>query len=178
MEWWWRLCWGLVVVIMMESGGHAEGGEVTYDGRSLIIDGKRQMLFSGSIHYPRSTPEVCVPNVKGTRPTTFATTIGNESHQKRHRLFSSSFVGSVGVQPLSAHPLWNPRMADHDRRREAIKRQRSQAREELHVNQDLGTRGNHEMVFGEINEGEVGGDLASVFKDLSHTNSPCTAKAA
>ncbi|KAK7854658.1 hypothetical protein CFP56_031510 [Quercus suber] len=69
-------------------------------------------------------------------------------------------------------------MADHDRRREAIKRQRSQAREELHANQDLGTRGNHERVFGEIKEGEVGGDLACVFNDLSHTNSPCTAKAA
>lgn len=68
-------------------------------------------------------------------------------------------------------------MADHDLRREAIKRQRSQAREELHANQDLGTRGNHERVFGEINEGE-GGDLACVFNDLSHTNSPCTAKAA
>ena len=60
MEWWWRLYWGLVVIIMMEGGGHAEGGEVTYDGRSLIIDGKRQMLFSGSIHYPRSTPEVII----------------------------------------------------------------------------------------------------------------------
>uniref|UniRef100_A0A7N2KPV5 RNase H type-1 domain-containing protein n=1 Tax=Quercus lobata TaxID=97700 RepID=A0A7N2KPV5_QUELO len=47
-------------------------------------------------------------------------------------------------------------MADHDRRREAIKRQRSQARKELHANQDLGTRGNHERVFGEINEGQHG----------------------
>ena len=60
MEWWWRLYWGLVVIMMMEGGSHAEGGEVTYDGRSLIIDGKRQMLFSGSIHYPRSTPEVII----------------------------------------------------------------------------------------------------------------------
>ncbi|TKY67659.1 Beta-galactosidase 14 [Spatholobus suberectus] len=31
---------------------------VTYDGRSLIIGGKRELLFSGSIHYPRSTPEM------------------------------------------------------------------------------------------------------------------------
>ncbi|XVE93849.1 hypothetical protein REPUB_Repub01dG0230300 [Reevesia pubescens] len=29
---------------------------VTYDGRSIIVNGKRQLLFSGSIHYPRSTP--------------------------------------------------------------------------------------------------------------------------
>ncbi|KAI6691766.1 hypothetical protein NL676_019476 [Syzygium grande] len=34
------------------------GGEVTYDGRSLLIDGQRQILFSGSIHYPRSTPQM------------------------------------------------------------------------------------------------------------------------
>lgn len=37
-----------------------EGGKsgVTYDGRSIIISGKRELLFSGSIHYTRSTPEV------------------------------------------------------------------------------------------------------------------------
>ncbi|KAM0035518.1 putative beta-galactosidase [Helianthus debilis subsp. tardiflorus] len=31
---------------------------VTYDHRSLIINGQRRILISGSIHYPRSTPEV------------------------------------------------------------------------------------------------------------------------
>lgn len=31
---------------------------VTYDHRALVIDGKRRVLISGSIHYPRSTPEV------------------------------------------------------------------------------------------------------------------------
>ncbi|KAM7506125.1 hypothetical protein LguiB_005029 [Lonicera macranthoides] len=31
---------------------------VTYDHRALVIDGKRRILQSGSIHYPRSTPEV------------------------------------------------------------------------------------------------------------------------
>ncbi|XP_078441975.1 beta-galactosidase 5-like [Wolffia australiana] len=31
---------------------------VTYDGKSLIIDGKRRILFSGAIHYPRSTPDM------------------------------------------------------------------------------------------------------------------------
>ncbi|XP_044508857.1 beta-galactosidase 13-like [Mangifera indica] len=31
---------------------------VTYDGRSLIIHGKRELLFSGSIHYTRSTPDM------------------------------------------------------------------------------------------------------------------------
>ncbi|XP_009631007.1 beta-galactosidase 13-like [Nicotiana tomentosiformis] len=31
---------------------------VTYDGRSMIINGNRELLFSGSIHYPRSPPEM------------------------------------------------------------------------------------------------------------------------
>ncbi|XVF45535.1 hypothetical protein PTKIN_Ptkin02bG0214000 [Pterospermum kingtungense] len=30
---------------------------VTYDGRSVIVHGGRELLFSGSIHYPRSTPD-------------------------------------------------------------------------------------------------------------------------
>ncbi|RRT52535.1 hypothetical protein B296_00040236 [Ensete ventricosum] len=37
-------------------GGTSQG--VKYDSRSLIINGRIQLLFSGSVHYPRSTPEV------------------------------------------------------------------------------------------------------------------------
>ncbi|KAG1328083.1 Beta-galactosidase 7 [Cocos nucifera] len=53
----------VVVVVLsmflMVAGGEAAGarGDVTYDGRALIINGTRRILFSGSIHYPRSTPE-------------------------------------------------------------------------------------------------------------------------
>ncbi|KAK7273883.1 hypothetical protein RIF29_14947 [Crotalaria pallida] len=32
--------------------------DVSYDGRTITIDGKRKVLFSGSIHYPRSTAEM------------------------------------------------------------------------------------------------------------------------
>lgn len=32
--------------------------DVSYDASAIKIDGKRRILFSGSIHYPRSTPEV------------------------------------------------------------------------------------------------------------------------
>uniref|UniRef100_K3ZQT2 Beta-galactosidase n=1 Tax=Setaria italica TaxID=4555 RepID=K3ZQT2_SETIT len=35
-----------------------KGSIVTYDGRSLMIDGKRDLFFSGAIHYPRSPPEM------------------------------------------------------------------------------------------------------------------------
>ncbi|URD97752.1 beta-galactosidase [Musa troglodytarum] len=31
---------------------------VTYDRKAIIIDGQRRILISGSIHYPRSTPEM------------------------------------------------------------------------------------------------------------------------
>ncbi|KAE8656708.1 Beta-galactosidase 1 [Hibiscus syriacus] len=31
---------------------------VTYDSRAIVIDGKRRVLVSGSIHYPRSTPDM------------------------------------------------------------------------------------------------------------------------
>ncbi|PSR89976.1 Beta-galactosidase [Actinidia chinensis var. chinensis] len=34
------------------------GANVTYDHRALEIDGKRRVLISGSIHYPRSTPDM------------------------------------------------------------------------------------------------------------------------
>jgi len=55
------LCLILIVGTFLEfSGGATAAKGVTYDGRSLIIDGQRKLLFSGSIHYPRSTPEVNV----------------------------------------------------------------------------------------------------------------------
>ena len=34
------------------------GTEVAYNDRALVIDGERRIVISGSIHYPRSTPEV------------------------------------------------------------------------------------------------------------------------
>ncbi|XP_022141450.1 beta-galactosidase 16 isoform X2 [Momordica charantia] len=39
-------------------GGNENDGGVSYDGRSLIINGEQKLLFSGSIHYPRSTPDM------------------------------------------------------------------------------------------------------------------------
>ncbi|TYJ34946.1 hypothetical protein E1A91_A05G203000v1 [Gossypium mustelinum] len=31
---------------------------ITYDKKAILINGQRRILISGSIHYPRSTPEV------------------------------------------------------------------------------------------------------------------------
>lgn len=47
------LCWGLGVLATTSFGTN-----VTYDHRAVVIDGKRRVLISGSIHYPRSTPEM------------------------------------------------------------------------------------------------------------------------
>ncbi|VAH07678.1 unnamed protein product [Triticum turgidum subsp. durum] len=35
-----------------------EGKEVRYDGRALVLNGTRRVLFSGEMHYTRSTPEM------------------------------------------------------------------------------------------------------------------------
>ncbi|CAL5384877.1 unnamed protein product [Camellia sinensis] len=51
----WSSWWLFTLVAVI---GGACGGQVTYDNRSLIINGQRQILFSGSIHYPRSTPDM------------------------------------------------------------------------------------------------------------------------
>ena len=34
---------------------------VSYDKRSIIIDGQRILLLSGSLHYPRTTPVITFP---------------------------------------------------------------------------------------------------------------------
>ncbi|PKU64525.1 Beta-galactosidase 11 [Dendrobium catenatum] len=46
------------VVAVSASNGGVNNRGVSYDSRSLIINGKRELLFSGSIHYPRSTPDM------------------------------------------------------------------------------------------------------------------------
>lgn len=50
-----------VVVVLLVLGvldSFSLAANVTYDHRALVIDGKRRVLVSGSIHYPRSTPEM------------------------------------------------------------------------------------------------------------------------
>ncbi|KAG8387699.1 hypothetical protein BUALT_Bualt02G0048400 [Buddleja alternifolia] len=47
-----------VVLVLGFTTPFCFGANVTYDHRALVIDGKRRVLVSGSIHYPRSTPEM------------------------------------------------------------------------------------------------------------------------
>lgn len=44
-------CSGLFAPVEVE-------GSVSYDSKAIAINGKRRILISGSIHYPRSSPEV------------------------------------------------------------------------------------------------------------------------
>ncbi|PQM33250.1 uncharacterized protein Pyn_10266 [Prunus yedoensis var. nudiflora] len=76
------------------------------------------------------------------------------------------------------HLTFSEEMADHDRRREAMKRQRSQARAELHANQELGFERSSGRVGEQIREGGVDEDLASLLHDLCCCYLACTAKAA
>ncbi|OIV98111.1 hypothetical protein TanjilG_25976 [Lupinus angustifolius] len=43
------------------------GANVSYDGRSLLIDGQRKLLLSASIHYPRSVPAMWPGLVKAAK---------------------------------------------------------------------------------------------------------------
>lgn len=48
----------LITMLFITVTSAEKNKEVTYDSRSLIINGKRELLFSGSVHYTRSPPEV------------------------------------------------------------------------------------------------------------------------
>lgn len=46
---------GMVLIVLISCGE----GSVSYDHKAITLNGRRRILISGSIHYPRSTPEVC-----------------------------------------------------------------------------------------------------------------------
>lgn len=50
--------WVLVFCMLSVLGAQLIHCSVTYDRKAIVINGQRRILISGSIHYPRSTPEV------------------------------------------------------------------------------------------------------------------------
>ncbi|KAB2623704.1 beta-galactosidase 15-like, partial [Pyrus ussuriensis x Pyrus communis] len=46
---------------------YANATDVSHDGRAITIDGKRRLLLSGSIHYPRSTPQMWPDLIKKSK---------------------------------------------------------------------------------------------------------------
>ncbi|WVY99704.1 hypothetical protein V8G54_025774 [Vigna mungo] len=49
--------WSVVLLLVCSLIGSAEAS-VSYDSKAITINGQRRILISGSIHYPRSTPEM------------------------------------------------------------------------------------------------------------------------
>ncbi|KAL7177213.1 hypothetical protein ACSBR2_030533 [Camellia fascicularis] len=56
------LAFALTLHIAVIAGEFFKPFNVTYDHHALIIDGKRRMLYSAGIHYPRATPEIPAMN--------------------------------------------------------------------------------------------------------------------
>ncbi|XP_071686020.1 beta-galactosidase-like [Rutidosis leptorrhynchoides] len=48
----------LMLVVILSNWGCLCTGSVSYDHKAISINGQRKILLSGSIHYPRSTPEM------------------------------------------------------------------------------------------------------------------------
>ncbi|XP_039166379.1 beta-galactosidase isoform X3 [Eucalyptus grandis] len=48
----------LMLALILLSWASSVSCSVSYDRKAIVIDGKRRILISGSIHYPRSTPEM------------------------------------------------------------------------------------------------------------------------
>uniref|UniRef100_A0ACD5Z5X0 Uncharacterized protein n=1 Tax=Avena sativa TaxID=4498 RepID=A0ACD5Z5X0_AVESA len=48
----------LAAFVALSLAASAANAAVSYDHRSFVINGRRRILISGSIHYPRSTPEM------------------------------------------------------------------------------------------------------------------------
>jgi beta-galactosidase GanA len=55
-RWWPTALLGCAVAVAVLAA--AVECAVTYDKKAVMIDGQRRILFSGSIHYPRSTPDM------------------------------------------------------------------------------------------------------------------------
>ncbi|RVX16799.1 Beta-galactosidase 3 [Vitis vinifera] len=48
----------LVLCMVLQLGSQLIQCSVTYDRKAIVINGQRRILISGSIHYPRSTPDM------------------------------------------------------------------------------------------------------------------------
>ncbi|XP_010518958.1 PREDICTED: beta-galactosidase 15-like [Tarenaya hassleriana] len=66
---------------------------VSHDGRAITIDGQRRVLLSGSIHYPRSTPEMWPDLIKKSKEgglDAIETYVFWNAHEPAHRQYDFS----------------------------------------------------------------------------------------
>uniref|UniRef100_A0A452XL86 Beta-galactosidase n=1 Tax=Aegilops tauschii subsp. strangulata TaxID=200361 RepID=A0A452XL86_AEGTS len=74
------------------------GTEVAYNDRALVIDGERRIVISGSIHYPRSTPEMWPDLIRKAKEgglDAIETYVFWNGHEPRRREYN--FEGSYDI---------------------------------------------------------------------------------
>ncbi|KAL5576087.1 hypothetical protein UlMin_017786 [Ulmus minor] len=78
--------------------------EVSYDANAFIINGERKLLFSGSIHYPRSTAQMwpdLIHKAKGGGLDAIETYIFWDQHESARRRYD--FSGNLDVVKFFKH---------------------------------------------------------------------------
>ncbi|GKV41631.1 hypothetical protein SLEP1_g49137 [Rubroshorea leprosula] len=72
--------------------------EVTFDSKSLMLDGERKLIISGSIHYPRSTADMWPDLIKKAKEgglNTIETYVFWNVHEPQHRQYD--FTGNRDI---------------------------------------------------------------------------------
>ncbi|KAE8715112.1 Beta-galactosidase [Hibiscus syriacus] len=59
--------WNGLFVVLLASWFSSVSSSVSYDSRAITINGQRRILISGSIHYPRSSPEMWPDLIEKTK---------------------------------------------------------------------------------------------------------------
>uniref|UniRef100_A0A0D9V1R6 Beta-galactosidase n=1 Tax=Leersia perrieri TaxID=77586 RepID=A0A0D9V1R6_9ORYZ len=94
-----RTSWCLALLVcLLVAAASVSSTTVSYDERSLVIDGQRRIVISGSIHYPRSTPEMWPDLIKKAKEggldaiETYIFWNGHEPHRRQY-----NFEGNYDV---------------------------------------------------------------------------------
>lgn len=92
--------------------------EVSYDERAVLFDGTRQLLIGGSIHYPRSTPQMwpsLIEKAKSNGINTISTYVFWDMHEPEQGIFDFTgrkdliqFLDAVSNQGLFVHMRIGP----------------------------------------------------------------------
>uniref|UniRef100_A0A0E0C368 Beta-galactosidase n=1 Tax=Oryza meridionalis TaxID=40149 RepID=A0A0E0C368_9ORYZ len=90
--------WWVALLVLAVAADAVGCTSVSYDDRSLVIDGQRRIILSGSIHYPRSTPEMWPDLIKKAKEggldaiETYIFWNGHEPHRRQY-----NFEGNYDV---------------------------------------------------------------------------------
>ncbi|KAF3322292.1 beta-galactosidase 1-like protein [Carex littledalei] len=81
----------LLLLVLISLSCIVQCTDVSHDGRALIINGERRIIISGSIHYPRSTPEMWPDLIKKAKEgglDTIETYVFWNGHEPRRREYN------------------------------------------------------------------------------------------